>query len=407
MKLLLKISWRNIWRNPKRSLVMIIAITAGLWGGIFAASLSFGLMEQRFKTSIEQHISHFQMHHPDFLVDQNVKNGISEWPEIRQMLSGDPAVTTFTGRTMLNGMLASANLTVGINIIGIDPESESRTTGLDKNIIGGDFFDEEMRNPVLVGKKLAEKTRIRERSRIVLTFQDVDGELVSATFRVAGIFQTANSGFDERNVYVLQSGLAGYVGGETVINEIAVAVKEIDEVQEVAGVYREKYPEITIRTWNEVSPELSFMMEMVGTMLMFVLVIILFALAFGLINTMLMSVFERVRELGVLMAVGMNKKRVFMMVMLETVFLTLLGAAGGVLMGYGTMAYFGRRGMDLAVVGGDSLNEFGFPSMVYPTLEGSFFVMLALLVIITALATAIYPSLRALKLNPAEAVRKE
>jgi putative ABC transport system permease protein len=407
MKLLLKISWRNVWRNPKRSLVMIIAITAGLWGGIFAGSLSFGLMEQRFKTSIEQHISHLQMHHPGFLVDQNVKNGISEWPEIRETLSNDHAVSAFTGRTMLNGMLASANLTVGINIIGIDPAAESATTGLDKNIVEGGFFDEEIRNPVLVGKKLAEKTKIRERSRIVLTFQDVEGELVSATFRVAGIFRTANSGFDERNVYLLQTGLAGYVGGEAIINEIAVAVKEIDEVHEVAGVYREKFPEITIRTWNEVSPELGFMMEMVSSMLMFVLVIILFALAFGLVNTMLMSVFERVRELGVLMAVGMNKRRVFLMVMFETVFLTLLGAKGGVLMGYGTMAFFGRRGMDLAVVGGDSLNEFGFPSTVYPTLEGSFFVMLALLVIITALATAIYPSLRALKLNPAEAVRKE
>jgi ABC-type antimicrobial peptide transport system permease subunit len=143
------------------------------------------------------------------------------------------------------------------------------------------------------------------------------------------------------------------------------------------------------------------------TMLVVILVIILFALAFGLVNTMLMSVFERIHELGMLMAVGMNRKKVFGMIMLETAFLTFLGAAGGMLLGYFTTLIFGKSGIDLASVGGDSMHDFGFPSLIYPTLEPPMFVVLTILVIITAFLTSIYPALKALRLKPAEAVRTE
>jgi putative ABC transport system permease protein len=407
MKILLKISWRNVWRNPKRSLVMIIAIAVGLWGGIFAASLSFGLIEQRFKTTVEQQVSHIQMHHPEFLKDNNVKYGIADWNELKQALSADEDISAFSGRTKLNGMLASANLTSGVNIIGVDPAQEAATTRLDNNIVEGHFFDEVARNPVLVGKELAEKTKIQERSRIVLTFQDMEGELISATFRVAGIYQTANSSFDERNVYILQSDLTGYIGDELKINEVALIGHDLEQIPAISEKYQNEFPGLTIRTWSEISPELSYMQETTGTMLMIVLVIILLALAFGLVNTMLMSVFERIKELGVLMAVGMNKRRIFGMIMLETIFLTFIGAAGGMLSGIFTIRLLGRTGLDLAAVGGDSLNEFGFPTVVYPNLETSFFLMLIVLVVITAVVTAIYPSLKALKLRPAEAVNQD
>lgn len=407
MKILLKISWRNVWRNPKRSLVMIIAITVGLWGGIFAASLSFGLIEQRFKTTVEQQVSHIQMHHPEFLKDNNVKYGVNDWHDLKQTLNTDEDVSAFSGRTKLSGMLASANLTSGVNIIGVDPVNEAATTRLDNNIVEGHYFDGIDRNPVLVGRELAEKTKIQERSRIVLTFQDVDGELVSATFRVAGIYQTANSSFDERNVYVLQTDLTGYIGGELKINEVAIIGHDIDKIPTISAQYQTEFPGLTIRTWSEISPELSYMQEMTGMMLMIVLVIILFALAFGLVNTMLMSVFERIKELGVLMAVGMNKRRIFGMIMMETIFLTFMGAAGGLLLGILTIRVVGHTGLDLAAVGGDSLNDFGFPTVVYPNLETSFFLMLIVLVVITALVTAIYPSLKALKLRPAEAVNQD
>lgn len=407
MKTLLKIAWRNVWRNPKRSLVMIAAILLGLWAGIFVSALSFGMLKQRFIISIEQEISHMQIHHPDFLKDRDVKYGIREWEKLTKALGSDEEIKNYSGRTLVNGMLATASLTRGVNIIGIDPVAENYTTGLSNIVLNGSYFTGESRNQVLVGRKLAEKTKLQERSRLVLTFQNADGELVSASFRVAGIYQSANTMNDERNVYVLQSDLNGYLSNETIINELAVVGSDFEKISEAADRYKQQFPELSIRIWSEISPELSYMQEMVQTMLLIILAIILFALAFGLVNTMLMSVFERVRELGMLMAVGLNRRKVFGMIMFETTYLTLLGAAGGMLLGYLTMKLTGRMGIDLAKVGGDSLHDFGFPSLVYPHLDASFFMMLTLLVVITAFLTSIYPALKALRLKPAEAVRKE
>ncbi len=405
--MIVKIAWRNIWRNPKRSLVMVAAITAGLWGGLFAAALSFGLVEQRFQTSIEQHISHIQIHNPLFLKDQVAEYGISEWKELLAELAADRSVRASSSRTVISGMLASANLTRGVSIIGINPEDEASVTKLNQNLLTGTYFEEGMSHPLLIGRQLAEKTGLQERSRLVLTFQDANEELISVAFRVSGIYQTANSAFDENHVFVLQTDLNNHLSEGWIVNEVALLAEDIDQLDAVSAALKTSFPELSIRTWAEISPELKYLQEMMQVMLMIILVIILCALAFGLVNTMLMSVFERIRELGMLMAVGMNKRRVFGMIMLETTFLSLIGALGGILFGIATIQFLGKSGLDLATVGGDSMQAFGFPTIVYPQLESSFFFVLIALVILAAMLTSIYPALKAIRLTPAQAVRKE
>jgi putative ABC transport system permease protein len=224
---------------------------------------------------------------------------------------------------------------------------------------------------------------------------------------VAGIYQTANTLVDEMNVYVLRSDLTDDSGDGLIINEIALLANDPDQINEISKKYKTTYPDLSIRTWAEISPELCFLQEFGKTMLMMILTIILLALAFGLANTMLMSVYERVHELGMLMAVGMNRRRVFGMIMFETAFLTFLGALGGMLLGFITNTITGLTGLDLAVVRGDILNDFGYPSMVYPNMEPSMYLMLTMLVVVMVFITSIFPAVKALRLKPAEAVRKE
>ena len=405
MNMLIKISWRNIWRNRQRSVIMILAITAGLWGGLLAASIAMGLIDQRFRTGIEQEFSHVQIHNPEFLKDNSPKYSINNFQEIFNRLEDDAQVQAFSGRTLVNGMIATANQTKGINILGIDPDKEPATTNLDKNIIEGNFLDETMRNPVLIGKRLAESMKAGIGSRVVLTFQDLDNELVSVACRVSGIFQTANTMFDESNIYLLQSDLNELLGSENLINQIAIVLEDYRESDPFVEALKPIYPDLTIRTWAEISPQLSLYYQMGMTMFIIILIIILMALAFGLLNTMLMSVFERIRELGVLMSIGMSKKRVFLMIVIETVFLTLTGALVGMLTGFATIGAVSNKGINLAPLGGDTLQDFGFDPVIYPQLEGSLIIYLTILVILTALLTGIYPALKAIRLQPAEAVR--
>ncbi|MBE0637316.1 MAG: ABC transporter permease [Bacteroidales bacterium] len=405
--MLLIISWRNIWRNPRRSLVMIAAVMVGIWAGVFVSSLSMGIVEQRFRTGIEQHISHIQIHTPEFIKESNVNQKIEDWSGLKSTLENDPDIISFSGRTRITGMLATSNLTSSINLIGIDTARESTTSKLYTNIKEGTYFGGNERNPILIGKKLADKTKSTVGSRIVITFQNTEGELTSALFRVGGIYQTSNSMIDERSAYVLQTDIQEFLGNEPVINQVAIICRQTGIVDSVVNRYQSIYPQLTIRPWNEISPDLSYMQEMSGMMLLIILIIILFALGFGLLNTILMSVYERIRELGMLMAVGMNKKRVFGMILFETVFITMIGALLGMITGMFTIKIFQHTGIDFSTVGGDSLNAFGFESVVYPSIEPSLFLMVTFLSAMTAVLTAIYPALKALRLNPAEAVQKE
>ncbi len=396
-----------MWRNRQRSIVMIIAVMVGLWGGIFAASLMFGLLNQRFKSSIEQQVSHVQIHHSEFLRDYNVKYFIQRWDDLKVELSEDNDVLAFSGRAKVSGMIRTATLTAGVNIMGVCPQMEANTTSLDENIIDGNYLDKEFRNPALIGESLADKVNARIGSRIVLTFQDVDGELGAASFRVAGIYRTAATAWDERHVFVLQDELNELLGYEKIVNEVGILTDDHEKADAFAGRYQELYPDLEVRTWAEISPELAFLQEMAGMMYVIILIVILLALAFGLLNTMLMAVIERIKELGMLMAIGMNKKRIFAMILLETTFLSLTGAILGMAVGYTTTSVLSRKGIDLSAVGGDALKDYGFDAVVYPVFEPGVFVIITVLVILTALFTSIFPALKALRLKPAEAVQAE
>jgi putative ABC transport system permease protein len=283
---------------------------------------------------------------------------------------------------------------------------ETVTTSLDERILDGSYFNQEMRNPMLIGKRLADKVKAKPGSRIVLTFQDIHGELTAVNFRVTGIFQTANSVWDEQNIFVLQDDINNYIGYDEQVNVIHILLDDHLKSFDFADDYSNAYPNLEVRTWADISPELSYLNEMSSMMMFIILTIILLALAFGLLNTMLMSVFERVNELGMLMAIGMNKKRVFTMIMLETIFLSMCGAAGGILIAWATIKPLNKMGLNLAAVGGDSLSEFGFEAIVYPQLDTASFINLTVLVVLCAVLTAIYPARKALKLQPAEAVKE-
>lgn len=407
MKTITIISWRNVWRNKKRSLAMIMAIAVGLWGAVMTLGITNGMMAERQRTTIEQHISHIQIHNPEFLKDDNIRNHIEKPEALFTTLDAAPEVKAYSARTMVSGMLATTTLTTGVQLIGVDAAMEDQTTDIESNIIEGRYLDVEGRNLLLLGQTLADKIKAQVRSRVVLTFQDEHNEIISAAFRVCGIYRTSNTTFDERKVYLRQSDLLAQLGADYMVSEVAVVLDAMEETERLSASLRASFPELEVRSWSEVSPELGYMNEMFGVMMFIILLVILLAVAFGLVNTMLMAVYERIQEMGMLMAVGMNRRKVFGMILLETSFLTLLGAAGGLLLGGITLQLIGESGINLAMVGGDSMQYMGFSSVIYPTLEPSFFVTLTLMVAATALCSALIPALRVMKLKPAEAVRAE
>jgi ABC-type lipoprotein release transport system permease subunit len=247
----------------------------------------------------------------------------------------------------------------------------------------------------------------REGARLTLTFLDKDNNQVGAVFRITGLYDVANSMFEKSTVFVRNSDLKKLTGipGDD-FHQLVVKISSLDQTDVLTTILAEKLPELEVMSWKKIQPDLAMMTDMVGQFYLIFGLIILAALAFGIINTMLMVVMERTRELGMLTAIGMNKKKVFSMIMLESVFLSLIGGVTGMITSYILIRITSNTGINLSQYT-EGFEALGYSAKVYPQISAGFFGVVTILIILTGVLSSIYPALKALKLNPVEAIRAE
>jgi putative ABC transport system permease protein len=405
--MLWSVAWRNIWRSKVRSLVIICALTIGIMSGVFTWALYEGMVTQRINSAIKTEASHIQLHHQKYLENPDLKYFIHNSDSIREQIDSMKGVSAVTVRLIVNSMIASAETGSGVQVIGVNPDDERKVTNIYEKIVDGAYFEGARRNPIVIGKKMAEKLNVDVRSKVVLTMQDMNGEIVRAQFKVAGIYKISNSMYEEMAVFVRKSDLAALIGMEnTDGHEIAVLLDDDRTYNDIQNKLSARYKDLDVKSWKDIMPEVSLVEESLDISMYLILGIILFALLFGIINTMLMAVLERIKELGMLMAVGMNKKRVFTMIMLETLFLALTGCVIGIILGYLFTVLLMKTGVNLSAWG-DAYERLGYDTVIYPVPDLLIAVKVTMMVFVTGLVAAIYPAIKALKLKPAEALRTD
>ena len=399
------VSWRNVWRSKTRSLVIITAITLGVFAGVYTVAFMFGWVNQRVASVINTEMSHIQIHHPEYLETYEMHDYLLNTDEMVSAISSFESVKAVTDRVIVNCMIASAETGAGVQLIGVDPQQEMRVTNIHQKVIDGEYFTGVKTNPIVIGEKLAEKLKVKVRSKLVITITEMNGTLTGGAFRVAGIYKTANTSYDEMKAFVRAEDIQRLVKLDSNAgHEIAILLNENGTEKKVAEQVRAMYPDTQVLAWTQLLPEMEMLNENMNLMLYIFVGIILLALGFGIVNTMLMVILERVKELGMLMAVGMNRARVFTMIVLETVFLSLTGGSIGILLAVVLTAITGKTGIDLSYWA-QGLNSLGYDSVIYPEIGFDSVVAVTVLVIITGIVSAIYPARKAIKLNPAEAIR--
>lgn len=404
--MLFQIAWRNIWRNKARSLVVISSIIIGVWAGIFIMSFAWGLYKNNIDESVYRQLSHIQIHHPTFGEENDSKFTITNTDKIVKQLQSDNRIASVSSRVIATGMITSPTTAGGVTIYGINPASEITQIRLNEYVREGAYFDSGKQNEILIGEKLAKKLKVKFKSKVVLTFTNVNSEIVSGAFRISGIYRSKNISLDEVNVYVQQKHLQELLElKSSESNEIAILVKDEEQLDTIKKFSVGVVPKGKIEDWKALSPELSMIIESFNLYTYIISGIILLALTFGIINTMLMSVLERIRELGMLMAIGLNKRKIFLMIMLETIYLTVIGSPIGLLVGWLTVKLLGKTGINISMFS-EGLASYGFSSMIYPELEQEKYLIIVTMCLITAVLSAIYPAYKALQLNPSEAIRK-
>lgn len=474
--MLWSISWKNVWRNKIRSLVVIIAATLGIISGVLVVGIMEGWVKQRLHDAIYNEVSHIQIHNTQYLKNEEIHLTVRDTAETVKAIRQLPGLKGWVGRTKMIAMANTPWASTGVYIYGIDPEKEKLVSEIYKKLVpgAGEYLDKDKSGNILIGDKAAEILKLKQysitkevidrlergkvpeivlsklgsirderfrspkdckealksiltmkeldkygrqvmdsaldyriRHKIQITISDENGTPVQGTFRVCGIFRTTNSGFDQSTVFVKSGELVELYGGKSVlIHEIAVLLddnKIVDSAKEkLSGIS----PLNTVNSWKELAPDAAMMNDfMIVYYLMFV-GIVMFALAFGIINTMMMTVLERTRELGMLMAIGMNRGKIFGMIMLETIFLTVVGSAAGMFIGWIIVESLGKTGIHFSSWG-EGFEAIGFAATVYPVITPFFFIVITIMVMATAIISSVWPARKALKLDPAEAIRTE
>lgn len=402
--MLTQLAWKNIWRNKKRSLVIVMAITLGLCGGLFSGAIMMGMAESMVNSAIDRYLGHIQIHSKEFNEDILISHNLRNINNIRESIQSLDSVAAYSERTIIEGMAQSAASSFGVKIVGVDRVAEKGVTNLNEKVIEGGYLDNSRKNQILIGKKLAERLNLGLRKKIILTFQNEQGDIIYLACRISGIFKTESSMFDESTVFLKQIDLLRSLKTSELVHEVAIRTTSSKYVDNVASRLKTSLPGLIVQTWEELAPELAFVSTSMQAFTYMFVAIILFALLFGITNNMLMSVMERIRELGILTAVGMNKMRIFLMILLETIFLSLSGGILGMILGGTLIEIFYSNGIDLSSFA-SGLESFGSGTILYPFLPASMYIGLTIMILFAANIATLLPAWKATHLQPAEAIR--
>ncbi|MCF7453948.1 FtsX-like permease family protein [Vibrio sp. A1-1] len=410
--MLIKLAWRNLWRNKLRTSIMLGAMVFGLMGVVAMIGFMNGLVDSMIKNAIAWQTSHLQVHQKSYLNNPDLSDTITNYQTITAALAAHQDVKAVSARFLADGMIASARSTRGVRINGINIEQEQSITPLKSHVIDGEWLNEVGRNPILISQKTANRLKLRVGSKVVLTLSDIKGDVSGAAFRVRGIFKTPSTTFDDGNVYVRKvdletiAGLSGAHEIGVLLNSNETKQLESAEAFTLSILPQANREQLVVRKWQDIQPLLATMMSSMDISNQIMLVVFVLAMTLGIINIMLMSVFERTREFGVLMAVGMQQHKIRTLIILETLFLGLSGCALGLLGSAVMLKILSITGLSLGALA-DGLGAYGVDTLLYPRVSFYEYQLIIVAIFVASLFAALYPARQILKHRPTDAMAEK
>ena len=401
-----KMAWRNVWRNKRRSWIIICTMVVGLVGMLFSLAFMEGIMRQTLANALGTHIGHLEIHKKGFENNKVISLSLENPEEVIQVVAEEPGVVAYSPRVVSSGLISSSESSSGITIIGIDPPKEPRVTTIKELVVQGDYLDENGAFQVLIGQGLAEKLKVGLEDKIVLMAQDLTGDIGSGAYRVKGIFRTASPNFDKYMVYLNLKDSQKLLSLGNRISEVAITIDTPRNPQAVqnALLTRLDSEEYEVLTWKQIIPIMVSQIEFFDQFIYIFFLVICIAMGFGIVNTLLMATMERIREFGIMMALGVRPQKIFRLVVTESVLLCLCGTVLGNLLSYLLVLYVSQKGLNLSIFS-KSLETFGIGNFIYPHLTISMVLIGAVAVFTMGILASLYPGYKASRLRPVEALR--
>jgi ABC-type lipoprotein release transport system permease subunit len=406
MRFYLKLAWRNIFRNRRRTFLTGLIIGIGLAAMIFVDAYIVGMKDSMISSATSSFLGQAQIHRQGFLDSQNVGLTISQPERVTEQLHGDPDVRAFTERTLSFGTISAPADIASVVIYGIAPETEKPLSKIDESMIDGSYLSADQNSSALIGQRLAERLGVAVGDRIVLTVSRAgSGELSQTLFRVGGIFNMHINELDSLTVFVTLKSAQSMLGIDGRVHEIAIRFRHSQYAVEQGTQFSQEYSSYgnVAETWQQLVPQLKYVLDMTNISIAVTVILVFAMIVFGIINTMFMALYERTFEFGVLRAVGTRPGRLRNLIVIEAGALAVYAVALGMILGAGIALLSSSTGLDLT---GVELAGTTFTSRIYPVLNLRQFTLYPLLVFAFTCAVSLYPAGHASRMSVARALQR-
>lgn len=405
----LKIAWRNIWRNPRRTLLTLAAIAFGTLLLIFMLSWQFGSYATMINSAVGIHTVHLQVQHPAYKDKRTMYSVVDDPLPIAAELESMPAVAAYTFRANAFSLISSRQRTYGTMVIGIDPEGEAAVSTLESLIREGRYPEADDGNHALVGELLARNLKADIGDELVVLGQGRDGSVAATVVRVGGIFTSGQDALDRNTIHIPLPFFQESFAMDKAVHEVVILGRRLEDIPQIRERLAASMGEsatlqpLAVWDWSELMPGLvqAIKMDLVSGFIFYIILIIV--VAFSILNTFLMAVFERTREFGILLAMGATPGRLSKMLLLESFAMTLLGVSLGIVLGVLATGYFEVHGIVISNAG-DIMRQYGLPERMHPDLSFKSVAIGATIVWVLTLITALYPALKVRRLTPLKAM---
>lgn len=405
MKTLIKLAWRNIWRNTRRTIILICAMSVGLFGILATRGLVNGWLDQMVQNAVNSYTGHIAVFANGYFENQVVEKNFAVDKTVAAAVDSIPQLENWTERIKVSGLISNAEHSTMIGIVGVDPIKEAKISIVASSIVEGRWLTPDDKYGIVLGARTVERFRTKLGHKVVLMSQQLGDEIGSGAYRIVGIFKTEQQGFDESVAYINLPDAQTLVNLAGKVTDITVLLKRGADVNLAAAALRSKLgtKDLEVLTWKQQQPMVVKMVDLSRQMMVLFYAIFFIAMAFGIVNTLLMAVNERFREIGIMLAIGTRRWQIIAMIGLESFFIAIVSVIVGGAIGTLTVKYFQHNGMNLAAFA-EGLDYFGLGHVLYPSLNAMDVFVMSLWTFIIAVLFSLYPAIRACRFRPVDAI---
>lgn len=404
-----QLAWRNIWRNPRRTLVVLTAIVIGTGSMVVLGALMRGMETGMVKNGIRTLTGNIKIQDRIYRQDPVIDNSISSMPAIETVLSRTlPDGAAWSARIRLPAVAANARYAKSVTLIGMDPVRERRVSFIGTAVVGGQYLLPADTNRILIGRALADDMQTRVGKRLIITTRDAGGQLASKAFTISGIYQSEMQSTEKEFVFAPLSVIDAFLQMDGRVSEVSITLPgkmtgtpaESDLARTIDGQLSD--PSLSVDTWDRLLPMLKAYLELSNQFIFIWFLVTFVAMGFGIVNTTLMAVFERIREFGLLKALGVKPSGILLGVLCETAILLCIGLIAGNLSGAVTVLFLGD-GIDLSRFASGA-EMWGISRVVFPDVQAKDVIVANLVVFWLGLTVSLYPAMKACRITPVDAL---